>query len=144
MQHDHVLQNWIWPFDPQSRGRGAAGKIFANMLLHARLPFKYATWPCFEKVEFLPLTSSPKSTGGSCTDLRSKVRFNIFLNYCTSVCIWYVIAAFAIPFDKQYDHVPKKWILTFWEGGGGCGQNICYHVAALEIPFNFICNMFFF
>ena len=36
----------------------------------------------------------------------------------------------------------------FWPsergGGGGCGQNICYHVAAMAIPFNLICNMFLF
>ena len=24
---------------------------------------------------------------------------------------------------------------------GVCGQNICYHIAAFEIPFNLICNM---
>ena len=27
------------------------------------------------------------------------------------------------------------------EGGGGHGQNICYHVAAFVIPFNLICTM---
>ena len=26
-------------------------------------------------------------------------------------------------------------------GGGICGGNICYHVAAFVIPFNLICNM---
>ena len=45
----------------------------------------------------------------------------------------------------QYDHVPKKmkFDLLMW-GGGGFGQNICYHVAALAIPFNLIINMVFF
>ena len=44
-------------------------------------------------------------------------------------------------------HVPKKMNFGLLRGGGGggcCGQNICYHVAALAIPFNLICNMFFF
>ena len=43
----------------------------------------------------------------------------------------------------QYDHVPKKmkFDLLMW---GGFGQNICYHVAALAIPFNLIINMVFF
>ena len=25
-------------------------------------------------------------------------------------------------------------------GGGACGQNICYHVAAFMMPLNLICN----
>ena len=51
----------------------------------------------------------------------------------------------------QYDHVPKKMNFDLLRGAGGggggvggCGQNICYHVAALAIPFSLICNMFFF
>ena len=50
----------------------------------------------------------------------------------------------------QHDHVLKKLnfdLLTSSQGRGGgygrgiCGQNICYHVAALVILFNLICNM---
>ena len=29
----------------------------------------------------------------------------------------------------------------FGAGGGGGGQNVCYHAAAFVIPFNLICNM---
>ena len=40
----------------------------------------------------------------------------------------------------QHDHVMKK--LSFDpKGWGGCGQNICYHVAVLAIPSNLICKM---
>ena len=57
----------------------------------------------------------------------------------------------------QHEHVLKK--LNFdlfaptlrvrgpgWGGGGlgMCVQNICFHVAAFVIPFNFICNMIMF
>ena len=34
-----------------------------------------------------------------------------------------------------------KVIGTLQRGGGVCGQNICYQVAAFLIPFNLICNM---
>ena len=51
----------------------------------------------------------PKSTQGSDTGLRSKVRFDMFLIYCTSVCICYHVAAFTIPFDMQDDNVLKKF-----------------------------------
>ena len=46
----------------------------------------------------------------------------------------------------QYDPCSEKINFGLLRGGGGgaCGQNICYHVAALAIPFNLICNMFFF
>ena len=72
----------------------------------------------------------------------------MFLIYCTSVCIFYHVAAFAIPFDMQHDNVLKKFNFNLLipralrgEGGGCCGGNICYHVAAFVIPFNLICNM---
>ena len=35
--------------------------------------------------------------------------FLMFLIYCTSVCICYHVAAFAIPFDMQDDNVLKKF-----------------------------------
>ena len=66
----------------------------------------------------------------------------MFLIYCTSTCICYHVAAFAIPFDMQHDNVLKKFkfnLLTPRVGGGG--GNICYHVAAFVIPFKLICNM---
>ena len=99
----------------------------------------------FWKSLILPLTHPPKSTQGSDTGLRSKVRFDMFLIYCTSVCICYHLAAFAVPFDMQHDNVLKKFNLTFWPpgpwGGGSCGGNICYHEAAFVIPFKLICNI---
>ena len=54
------------------------------------------------------MTPRPKSTQGSGTGLRSKVRFDMFLIYCTSVCICYHVAAFAIPFDMQHDNILNK------------------------------------
>ena len=44
----------------------------------------------------------------------------------------------------QHDHVLKKLnldLLTPFAGSGVCRQNICFHVAALMIYFNVICNM---
>ena len=72
----------------------------------------------------------------------------MFLIYCTSVCICYHVAAFAIPFDMQHDNVLKKFnsnLLTPRARGGGgggvCEGNICNHVAAFVIPIKLICNM---
>ena len=68
---------------------------------------------------------TPKSTQGSVTGLGSKVRFNLFLIYCTSVCICYHVAAFVIPFDMQHDNVLKKLnlnLLTPWALGGTGGE----------------------
>ena len=141
MQHDHVLKNWILTF-------------WSHHL-------------------------SPPRGSGTC--LRSKITFDMFHIYCTSVCSCYHVAAFAIPLMYSMTMFWKKWILTFWGergaagkifanmllhlrfpliwyatwlcsakvkfdlltlgSGGGCGQNICYHVTAFVIAFNFICNM---
>ena len=73
----------------------------------------------------------------------------MFLIYCTSVCICYHVAAFAIPFDMQHDNVLKKFNFNLLTpralgGGGVCGGNIYYHVAAFVIPFKLICNMIMF
>ena len=46
----------------------------------------------------------------------------------------------------QHDHVMKKLIFDLLPSsyrvvggvGGGCGLDICYHVAAFVIPFNLI------
>ena len=155
-------KSWILTFWGE-RG-GAAGKIFATLLLHSRFPLIwYATWLCSAKVKFdlltlgeggggwgqnncyhvtafviafnficnmtmfwksliLPLTPPPKSSQGSDTGLRSKVRFDMFLIYCTSVCICYHVAAFAIPFDMQLIMFWKRLILTFWPPGGLRGK----------------------
>ena len=88
---------------------------------------------------------TPKSTQGSDTGLRLKVRFDMFLIYCTSVCICYHVAAFAIPFDMQHDNVLKKFNLNLLTARalGVCRGNICYHVAAFVIRFMLICNMTF-
>ena len=58
----------------------------------------------------------------------------------------------SLKFDKQHDHLLKKLnfdLLTqpqgqggLLRGGGGVfRQNICYHIAAVMIPFDFICIM---
>ena len=140
-------KSWIltfWP--PGSGGGGSAGILFATLLHVAApvIPFKLiCNITMFWKSLIVPLTPPPKSTQGSDTGLRSKVRFDMFLIYCTSVCICFHVAAFAIPFDMQHDNVLKTLILTFWPPGpwGVCGGNICYHVAAFVIPFMLICNM---
>ena len=82
-------------------------------------------------------------TQGLDTGLRSKVRFDMFLIYCTSVCICCHVAAFAIPFHMQDDNVLKKFNFNLLtpRALGVCGGNICYHVAAFVIPFKLICNM---
>ena len=63
-----------------------------------------------------------------------------YLLPCCCIC-------YSLSFDTLHDHVLKK--LNFdlsnpplgQEEGDGCGQNICYHVAAFLIPFNLTCNM---
>ena len=59
----------------------------------------------------------------------------MFLIYCTSVCICYQVAAFAIPFDMQHDNVLKKLnfnLLTPRALGGGVlrGKNLlpCFRI----------------
>ena len=51
----------------------------------------------------------------------------------------------SLKFDTQHDHVLKKWnfdLLTPSPGsGGGLPAKYFYHVAALVILFNLICNM---
>ena len=62
VQHDHVLKSWILTFWGE---RGAAGKIFATMLLHSRFPLIwYATWSCSAKVKFDLLTLGSGGGGG--------------------------------------------------------------------------------
>ena len=111
-------KSWIltlWPLGSGGGGGGgggSAGIIFATMLHDAApvIPFNLiCNNTMFWKSLILPLTPPPKSTQGSDTGLRSKVRFDMFLIYCTSVCICYHVAAFAIPFDMQHDNVLKKF-----------------------------------
>ena len=89
-----------------------------------------------EKVEFDLLIPPPKSTQGPGTGLGSKITFDMFHIYYTSVCSCYNVAAFTIPFDVQHYHVLKKFNFDLlMREGGGCRQIICYHVAAFAIPF---------
>ena len=83
------------------------------MLLHSEFSLiSHATWPYSEKSWLHP-------QGRGC--LRGK----IFATMSEKVEFW-----------------PTDPILRVGGGGGGLGgQNICYHVAALVILFNLICNM---
>ena len=146
MQYDHVLTKLNFNLlTPRVRGE-TVGIIFATML-HVAAPVIRFYLICnntmFCKSFILPLTPPPKSTKGSDTGLRSKVRFDMFLIYCTSVCICYHVAAFAIPFDMQHDNVLKKFNFNLLtpRALGVCGGSTCYHVAAFVIPFKLICNM---
>ena len=77
------------------------------------------------------------STQGSGTGLRSKITFDMFHIYCTSVYI-------CDSFDVQHDHVLKKLNFDLLRGEGGCGEKNCYHNAVLAIPFKLICSMIMF
>ena len=141
-------KSWIlsfWP--PGLGGRGSAGITFAT-ILHVAAPVIPFNLICnitmFWKSLILPLTPPPKSTQGSDTGLRSKVWFDMFLIYCTSVFICYHVAAFTFfLWYATWQCSEKSLILTFWPPGpwGVYGGNICYHVAAFVIPFKLICNV---
>ena len=70
-------------------GGGSAGKIFPIMLLHVWfLLIWYATWPYSEEVEFWALDPNHLSPPrGSDRCLWSKITFDMFHNYFTSVCM---------------------------------------------------------
>ena len=59
---------------------------------------------------------------GSGTGLRSKIMFDMFHIYCTSVCSCYHVAAFAIPLMCSMTMFWKSWILTFWGERGVAGK----------------------
>ena len=66
-------------------------KIFVTMLLHTWFPlFWYSTWPCSEKVKFDLLTPPPTLSPprGLGLGLWSKIMFDMFHIYCTSICMW--------------------------------------------------------
>ena len=124
VQHDHVLKklNFNLLTSRVGGGGGSAFIVFATMLHVAALeiPFNLiCNMTMFWKSLILPLTPPPRSTQGSDTGLRSKVRFDMFLIYCTSVCICYHVTAFAIPFDMQHDNVLKKFNFNLLQGPRG-------------------------
>ena len=131
MQYDHVLKKLNFNLlTPRVGVGGSAGIVFATML-HVAAPVIPLNLiynnTMFWKSLILPLTPPPKSTQGSDKGLRSKVRFDMFLIYCTSVCICYHVAAFAIPFDMQHDNVLKKFNFNLLTpralgGGGSAGE----------------------
>ena len=90
----------------------------------------------FWKSRILTFWSHPLSPcRGSGTGLGSKITFDMFHIYYTSVCNCYNIDAFTIPFDVQHYHVLKKFHFDLLMREGGCGRIISYHVAAFAIPF---------
>ena len=111
MQYDHVLRKLN--FNLLTPRVGGGGVCTHYICYHVAAPVISFNLICnmtmFWKSLVLSLTPPPKSTQGSDTGLRSKVRFDMFLINCTSVCICYHVAAFAIPFDMQHDNVLKKF-----------------------------------
>ena len=93
-----------------------------------------------KKSNFDILIPPPKSTQGSGTGLGSKITFDMFHIYYTSVCSCYNVAAFTIPFDVQHYHVLKKFNfdLLMREGGGGAAGKL-FATMLLHLPFHFVC-----
>ena len=82
-------KSWTWPFErtPRLGGSGVSGKILATMWLYFWFHLIwYATWLCSEKLNF-DLLTHPLSSQGWDTGLRSKISFDMFHFYCTSVCM---------------------------------------------------------
>ena len=131
MQHDHVLKIEFWRFDPTpgswSRGRGT-GVCVQNICHHVA-----AFVILFNLIWKFNFDLSGSGGGG----MRAK----------------YLLPCCCIPDSFNLIHIMTRfweiWILILlapsqggegWRGGGICGQNICYHVAAFEFLFNLICN----
>ena len=87
----------------------------------------YATWPCSEKLNFDILTPRVRGWGGGgvCVLPCCYISWSHLIRYATWPCSEKV----------------EFWLGSWGKGEGACGQNICYHIAAFLIPFNFICNM---
>ena len=116
-------------------GAGSAGKIFATTLLHLWFPLIwYATWPCSKKwiLTFWSHHLSPPR--GSGTGLRSKINFDMFHIYCTSVCSCCHVAAFRIPLMCSMTMFWKSWILTFWGERGAAGKIFATMLLHLRFP----------
>ena len=146
MQHDYVLKKLILTFDPSPGSvygwRGLAAKYLLPRFCIRDLIW-YATWPCFEKVNFdiWPLPRVCLWLEGS----GGKIFATTFLH------LWFNLIC-------NLTMILKSWILTFWSQGQGigvswvrgwgwvglCRQNICYHGAAFMIPLNLICKMIMF
>ena len=104
VQHDHVLKklnfDLLWV-------EGAAGKIFATMLLHSRFPLIwYATWSCSAKVKFDLLTLGSGRGGGG--GAAGKIFATMLLH------LWLPLILYAIwPCSEKVE------FLTFWPPGSG-------------------------
>ena len=98
----------------------------------------YATWPCFEKVNFDILTPSPELGGGR-RGSAGKI-YAITFPHLWFYSIWYAIW----PCSGKVEFWPFDPRVRGWEWAGLRGQNIFYHVAAFMFPFNVICNMIMF
>ena len=84
-------KSWILPFDPNPRvrrvglGWGLQAKYLLLSLLHSWFSLTwYTMWPCSEKVIFRPFDPNPRATDSG---LQSKITFDVFHIYCTSVCM---------------------------------------------------------
>ena len=78
-----ILTHWPHPQCQGGGGRGVFVQDIATMLVLLWFSLIwYASWPCSENFEFLPFDPRGWDTG-----LRSKITFDMFHIYCTSVCM---------------------------------------------------------
>ena len=98
-----------WPHPKWVGGEGGGGGG-ATMLLHSWFSLIwYATWSCFEKVEFWPHLLSPCRRWD--TDLWLKIMLDMFHIYCTSVCMR--------NFHKKYKQLTELLRNSIWGQWGG-------------------------
>ena len=117
-------KSWILTFWPPGSGGGGGGGsariIFATML-HVAAPvipfYLVCNMTMFWKSFILPLTPPPKSTQGSDTGLRSKVRFDMFLIIVPLSAFATMLLHSRFPLICNMTTFWKSLILTFWPQG---------------------------
>ena len=102
MQHDYFLsKRKFWPFDPTPA---------------------YATWPCYEKIEFWPLPHPLSPPKGPDPGLWTKFPFDRFHIYLTSVC--------KRNFSQNIDNWPsycENLIFDLWPRQRGQGGRVKFY-----------------
>ena len=139
MKHDNVLKKFNFNLLTPRALEKSAGEIFATTWLHLCFHLCwYATWTCFEKVNFDILTPPPGSSGGR-RGSAGKIYATTF-PHSWFYLIWYAIW----PCSGKVEFWPFDPRVRGWGWAELRGQNICYNVAAFVFPFNVICNMIMF